>query len=181
MSDFFSSKAQTYLMAAEQNKNSVISSLSICFCFVQVQGFWLFPAKNLAPWVCGVCPQIQADSQTMHLKRQNRLVLPPGKVETAFPANAIRKSHLFSGHYLHGQSPNRSSILLRLGDFSAERLGFYDFNQPRIAFLFRKSTGIRQIRVAAPHAGKPDLPPKCSITVPAKKLPTGVEPWFKKE
>ncbi len=33
-------------------------------------------AKNLALWICGVCPQIQTDSQSMHLKRQNRTVLP---------------------------------------------------------------------------------------------------------
>jgi hypothetical protein len=57
-------------------------------------------AKNLALWICGVCPQIQTDSQSMNLKRKNSSVLRPGRVKTTLPANAIRKSHLFSGHYL---------------------------------------------------------------------------------
>jgi hypothetical protein len=57
-------------------------------------------AKNLALWICGVCPQIQTDSQSMNLKRKNSSVLRPGRVKTTLPANAIRKSHLFSGHYI---------------------------------------------------------------------------------
>jgi len=76
-------------MSAEQNKNRALSVLQSRFCFVQVQGFWLKSAKNLALRIFGVCPKIQTDSQSMHLKRQNGSVLPSRRAETALLENAI--------------------------------------------------------------------------------------------
>ncbi|WRS28265.1 hypothetical protein U6B65_03805 [Oscillospiraceae bacterium MB08-C2-2] len=61
-------------------------------------------AKNLAQRICGVCPQILSDSQSMYLKRQNGLVLPSTRAKIALVANALRKAHLFSGHYSRTKS-----------------------------------------------------------------------------
>ncbi len=58
--------------------------LRICFCFVHVQCVSANPNRQ----------------SSMYLKQQNGTVLLPKRAETVLLAYAIRKSHLFSVHYI---------------------------------------------------------------------------------
>ncbi len=52
----------------------------------------------------------------MYLKRQNSAVLPPERANFALSANAIRKSHLFSGHYFTVLDRNENEIVMGMDD-----------------------------------------------------------------